>query len=680
MSGREGGTEVSSNQAIWAVHWPSTRAELTNYTPGVTASIDLMPALKRFWGYDSFRPLQERVVRSLLASHDTCVIMPTGGGKSLCYQLPASLLPEQTAVVISPLISLMQDQIAQLGQMGIPAALLNSSLNAKEQELVQRQALQGKYRLLYLSPERLARADTIAWLQRVSISFFVIDEAHCISEWGHEFRPEYRHLSSLRARFPERPIAAFTASATRQVRHDIIEQLRLRDPHKYIASFHRSNLRYIVKQSDSRTQSSLLLRALQNYAGHNVIIYAPTIRRVEETVDFLEEQGIPAIPYHGKMDAGTRRQNQERWMSDEVRVLVGTVAFGLGINKAAVRAVIHLSLPKSIEQYYQEAGRAGRDGQPADCILLWQMRDVGLLTHFIGQISGAGEKERAWQRYHLIRGFAESQNCRHRQICVHFGETPRWPTCGACDVCVGEPDWLSQPVEQKRPKRSKRASPPAPSRRASKTESWEYFALPLKKASGEQSAATDADSALREYLREWRRTTAKENRVAAFVVMHDTSLDEICRIRPASLQEIRKVAGFGERKVELYGRQILDALRRFREGTRAAVGPAVTTMPAEETMQLLAQGRSFVGIAKIRGRQVSSVIDLVSRLVEKGELEFQTSWVDSQKRAQIEDACARLGLKRLNPLKDVLRPDITLDEIRLVVAQLRREKENQIES
>ena len=217
-------------------------------------ALDLLPALKRFWGYESFRPLQERVVRSLLASHDTCVIMPTGGGKSLCYQLPASLLPEQTAVVISPLISLMQDQIAQLGQMGIPAALLNSSLKADEQDLVRRQALQGKYRLLYLSPERLARADTMEWLKRVSISFFVIDEAHCISEWGHEFRPEYRQLSSLRDRFPERPIAAFTASATRQVRHDIIEQLRLRDPDKYIASFHRSNLRYIVKQSDSRTQ------------------------------------------------------------------------------------------------------------------------------------------------------------------------------------------------------------------------------------------------------------------------------------------------------------------------------------------------------------------------------------------------------------------------------------------
>src|SRR5437899_1663515 len=380
----------------------------TLYTACMTSATDLLTPIRRYWGFDSFRPLQERVVRSLMAGHDSCVVMPTGGGKSLCYQLPA-LVSEKTAVVISPLIALMQDQAAQLAQMGISSAVLNSSLAGAKQSLVMREAESGQYRLLYLSPERLARADTISWLKRVPVAFFAIDEAHCISEWGHEFRPEYRQLSCLRVHFPDRPIAAFTASATQRVRHDIIDQLRLRNPHKYIASFRRPNLRYVVKECDGRMQSSLLVRALRKHSDSNVIVYAPTIARVEETVDFLEEQGIPAIAYHGKMDAGTRRRNQERWMSDEVRVLVGTIAFGLGINKAAVRAVIHLSLPKSIEQYYQEAGRAGRDGLLADCLLLWQTRDAGLLAHFVEQITDPAEKQRAWQRYRAIRRFAESK-------------------------------------------------------------------------------------------------------------------------------------------------------------------------------------------------------------------------------------------------------------------------------
>src|ERR1700685_2932914 len=405
---------------------------------------ELLAALRGFLGHDSFRPMQERIVRSLLGGQDACVVMPTGGGKSLCYQLPAALLADRTVVVVSPLIALMQDQVAQLRQMGIPAALLNSTLAADEQSEILREAIAGRYRLLYLSPERLARADTIEWLQRVPVSLFAIDEAHCISEWGHEFRPEYRQLSSLRRHFPDRPIAAFTASATRQVRHDIIEQLALRQPHKYIASFHRANLHYIIKECSAQMQSHLLARALQNYSGSNVIIYAPTIKRVEETVDFLAAEGIAAIGYHGKMDNAARRRNQEKWMSDEVPVLVGTVAFRLGINKAAVRAVIHLSLPKSIEPYYQEAGGAGRDGLPADCVMLWQKKDAGLLAYFIGQLTDPAEKERGWERYNTIRYFVESATCRHRQICSHFGEKPKWNSCGACDVCVGEPEWLAE--------------------------------------------------------------------------------------------------------------------------------------------------------------------------------------------------------------------------------------------
>jgi ATP-dependent DNA helicase RecQ len=411
---------------------------------GLTTALDLHVPLRRYWGYDEFRPLQERIINSILAGKDTAVVMPTGGGKSLCYQLPA-VVSSGTAVVISPLIALMQDQAAQLAEMGIAAAVLNSSVPWAEQSNVIARSAQGAYRLLYLSPERLAKPETVAWLSRVPIAFFAIDEAHCISEWGHEFRPEYRQLSTLRANFPGKPIAAFTASATQRVRHDILAQLQLRDPHKYICSFHRPNLQYLVRQCENqRTQARLLVGALRAHSGDNVIVYAPTIARVEETVDFLAEKGIAAVPYHAKMDSRARQRNQERWMSDEVRILVGTIAFGLGINKAAVRAVIHLSLPKSVEQYYQEAGRAGRDGLPSECALLWQKKDAGLLAHFIEAVADPAERERGWQRYHVIRRFAESSACRHRQICLHFGETPKWERCEMCDVCGTAPEWLAE--------------------------------------------------------------------------------------------------------------------------------------------------------------------------------------------------------------------------------------------
>jgi ATP-dependent DNA helicase RecQ len=613
---------------------------------------DLLTPLRRYWGYSSFRPLQEQIVRSLLAGHDTCVVMPTGGGKSLCYQLPA-LVSERTTVVISPLIALMQDQAAQLAQMGIPAAVLNSSVSSEEQNRVIRQARDGAFRLLYLSPERLQRADTLSWLRQVPISFFAIDEAHCISEWGHEFRPEYRQLSSLRGKFPDRPIAAFTASATRHVRHDILAQLELRNPDKYIASFHRPNLRYLVRQCGTVDHTALLVTALRHYGEGNVIVYSPTINKVEETVDYLEDQGIAAVGYHAKMDAGDRRRNQERWMSDEVRVLVGTIAFGLGINKATVRAVIHLALPKSVEQFYQEAGRAGRDGKPADCILLWRKQDAGLLGYFANQILDSAERNRAWERYRTIRAFAEAGRCRHRQICTHFGETPKWMSCGSCDVCGAAPEWLTEVVT------------PAVARRSV-----------ARDGARVASVVADADQELREYLREWRRRTAKEQGMPAYVVLHDSSLDEICRSHPSSIGELLNITGIGERKADLYGQEILSALRQYREGARAS-GPAEKkTAPALETLQLLAEGKSFEEIAQIRGRQIATVVNAVAGLVEKGELEFRPEWIDRNKLAVIEAACASLEvekLERLKPLKESLPPEITYEEIRLVVARLRRE-------
>ena len=562
---------------------------------------NLLEPLRRYWGYDSFRPMQERIVRTLIDGKDACVVMPTGGGKSLCYQLPAALSAQKTAIVISPLIALMQDQTAQLAQMGIESAALNSFAAKKESSEIMRAAEEGRYRLLYLSPERIALPRTIDWLRNVPVSFFVIDEAHCISEWGHEFRPDYRQLSALRTHFPDRPIAAFTASATQHVRHDIIEQLQLRDPGKFIASFHRPNLNYVVRKCDADSQFAQLLNAIRAHPQGSIIIYSPTIDRVKATVGVLAANGIEAIGYHGKMDPATRGQNQEAWMAGDTRVIVGTVAFGLGINKPDVRAVIHLSLPKSIEQFYQEAGRGGRDGLPTDCLLLWQPRDAGLLAHFIGQVADEAERERGWDRYHTIRKFVESSICRHRQICGHFGENTKWESCGACDVCGYNPEWLDIPSPAKVRKRSKTRTRPASAPVSASIPTETQFAMSRAIPTSIPGAASSAIPAtirpaipeaspsivapkidalpppaaadlaeLRAFLREWRRQAAARQAIPAFIVMHDTTLDDLCAKRPTSLPALRQIFGFGVRKTELYGHEILEAFKQFNNGSRVS--------------------------------------------------------------------------------------------------------------
>jgi ATP-dependent DNA helicase RecQ len=310
--------------------------------------------------------------------------------------------------------------------------------------------------------------------------------------------------------------------------------------------------------------------------------------------------------------------------------------------------VIHLALPKSVEQYYQEAGRAGRDGLPADCFLFWQKKDAGLHAYFIGQIGDAGEKDRAWQRYHEVENFVNSSECRQRHICRHFGELPRLEKCGECDVCAGIPGWLEEAAQPQKSKQPATAS---------------------VRASTRPAAGLDAE--LKEYLREWRRDFSKQKGIAAFVVMHDTTLDELCVAKPSSLSELRRVPGFGDKKVELYGGQILAALRRFQDGERAQNDwKSKASRPAEETLHLLEEGRTFEEIAQIRERTLRSVIALVAEMIERGDTEFQPAWLAPELYDRIAAACQKLGTERLKPLKEVLPPETTYEQIRLVVAHL----------
>ncbi|MGP8246322.1 MAG: helicase-related protein, partial [Bryobacteraceae bacterium] len=419
--------------------------------------------------------------------------------------------------------------------------------------------------------------------------------------------------------------------------------------------------------------------AMRAYAGESVIVYAPTIAQVEETVDYLAERKIAAVPYHGQMENGLRRRNQERWMNEEVRILVGTIAFGLGINKPAVRAVIHTSLPKSIEQYYQEAGRAGRDGLPADCVLLWRPKDAGLLAYFIEQLTDKAEKERAWQRYHAVKRFVESERCRHYQICFHFGQTPKWERCEMCDVCGNLPEWMrgkaAAAAPAKRKKRREPALPRAieiPVQRAPAHAPAQRPPAPPFAASRPLAPVPAADAELVAFFKDWRRRMAERAAVPAYVVLSDAALDDLCRKRPANLRELLGVTGIGERKAELYGREIFTAFEAYRQGMRAAARAPRQAAPAEETILLLAEGKSFDEIAQIRGRQASHVVNMVADMIEKGRVDYRREWVGEAEHTQIEEAIGRLGAERLKPLKEALPPEITYEQVRLVVAWVRR--------
>ena len=423
-----------------------TEATCGDAVPVADAAIG--DVLRRWWGFDSLRPLQAEAIAAALAGRDSLVVMPTGGGKSLCYQLPP-LMGETTDVVISPLVALMKDQVDALEAIGYPAAALHGGLSLDERSAIRDRLLAGELRLLFTAPERLVNSSLLDTLARVGVKRFAIDEAHCISQWGHDFRPEYRQLAMLRERFPRATLHAFTATATPQVREDIAGQLGLRDPAVLVGTFDRPNLVYRVVPRTDRVAQTLAI--LGRHRGEASIVYCVSRRETERLAAKLAAEGLLARPYHAGLDAKERHRTQEAFAKETIEVVVATVAFGMGIDRSDVRLVLHTALPKSLEAYQQETGRAGRDGLAAECVLLYSSADVFQWEALVRKSAAESELDEEEQaalvasqvrHLHAMRRYAQAARCRHAALSEYFGQDYPGRSCEACDVCLGETESL----------------------------------------------------------------------------------------------------------------------------------------------------------------------------------------------------------------------------------------------
>lgn len=477
--------------------------------------------LKKYFGYDNFRPLQAKIIQSILDKNDTLVLMPTGGGKSLCFQIPALMKPG-LCIVVSPLISLMKDQVDSLINNGIPAAYLNSSMDINDQNSVIHRCINKQLKLLYISPERVAREIDFLF-KRVNINLFAIDEAHCVSSWGHDFRPEYINLCKLKSAFPDTPIVALTATANAHTQTDIVNQLSLKKPEVFLASFDRPNLSIVVRPNiKPKDRTKEIISYIKERVNDSGIIYCLSRNNCDNLVEQLREYGIKAASYHAGLAANIRQSVQDSFIKDDIQVVCATIAFGMGIDKSNVRYVIHYSVPKSLEGYYQEIGRAGRDGLDSETILYFNYADLRLLRSFA---EDGNQTELNLTQLNHVKQYAEASSCRRKLLLSYFGEKSQ-SNCGNCDVC--NPDIVYQNSSQQ----------------------TEYKP---KKLSNETYSSDIFNS-----LREIRKKIADANNVPAFIVFSDATLKDMSIKQPRTDKELLNVSGVGQFKLEKYGQKFLN--------------------------------------------------------------------------------------------------------------------------
>ena len=513
-------------------------------------------ALKTYFGYDSFRPGQDTVVSALLSGRDALAIMPTGAGKSLCYQIPALLLPGLT-LVISPLISLMQDQVKGLSAAGIPAAYINSALTENQIAKALQLAAQGSYKIIYVAPERLESPTFQSFAASAEISMLTVDEAHCISQWGQDFRPSYLRIKAFVDSLPSRPVVgAFTATATAHVRDDIREQLALHKPYEVTTSFDRPNLYFETRRALPSQKPKELLDLVLKEGDNAGIVYCSTTKQVDETARLLQSRGIRAAAYHAKLDADTRRKNQDDFLYDRVQVMVATNAFGMGIDKPNVRFVIHYNMPKDLESYYQEAGRAGRDGQPARCTLLYSGTDVRTIRFFIEKEMEADNglpadvkaeaARKAEERLKYMTFYSTTQDCLRGFLLHYFGEAaPK--KCGNCSCCLAAEQEAQLQVEYSRRRAADNARRLTEKPRRTKA------------VAGELS---EFDEKLLGKLFEVRKRLAAKQRVPAFNIFSDAVLREMAQKKPRDMDELIRINGVGEHPAMMYGKDFLRVIIR----------------------------------------------------------------------------------------------------------------------